>query len=212
MFLNKKFHILIYLISSSFLSFSQSGKNNILLPSNVVHDLTFKQNPEDNLFTDSTIIADDTLVFDDQDDPKKPRKSIYNLGNKSNLDFSLDEKETIAFSKNSIFGNDLNLDIDSLEFEMEGNVPMELTKNEMIVLPEKLNLQIKAYPNPMVKYLTIASNLEIDELWLTSINGQTINIEFIDQKIDMSTLAEGCYILSIRVDSMIKNNKIFVKK
>jgi hypothetical protein len=212
MFLNKKIHILIFLISSSFVAFSQSGKNDILLTNNVDHHLTFKQNPEDNLFNDSTIIADDTLVFDDLDDPRKPRKSIYNLGNKSNAYFSLDEKENIAFSKKSIFGNTLDQNKDSLGFVLEDNMPMETTKDEKIELSQKANLQIKAYPNPVVKYLTIVTSLEIDELWLTNINGQRMEIKIIDQKIDMSNLAEGCYILSIRVDSMIENNKIFVKR
>jgi hypothetical protein len=212
MFLNKKFHILIYLIFCSFFAYSQSGKNNILLTCNVDPNQTFKQNQEDNFFTDSTVIADDTLVFDDIDDPRKPRKSIYNVGNKSNSDFSIDKKENVAFSNNCNFINDLNITSDNLELEMENDAPTEALNDKTITVVEKTNLQINLYPNPVVTYLTVSSNLEIDELWLTSISGQRFIITMIDQKIDMSTLAEGWYILSVSVNNIIENNKIFVKR
>jgi hypothetical protein len=72
---------------------------------------------------------------------------------------------------------------------------------------EKNNISI--YPNPTTDYLFIKSDLDIKDIQISDLNGRIINnLEFLDNKINLTSLQSGIYFAKI---SNI-NGKILTKK
>ena len=76
------------------------------------------------------------------------------------------------------------------DFAME-----EKTLNTEIIKKEAV---IELYPNPAQKLLTIKTAQKIDQIILYSVDGKTIPVELIGQKIDIINYTTGVYFLSIK--------------
>ncbi len=73
------------------------------------------------------------------------------------------------------------------------------------------NDKINIYPNPASNILNIDSKLNIDNVYIYNVSGQKMDIELKNNKIDISKLAKGNYILKI-ISKEKKLSKQFIKK
>lgn len=81
-----------------------------------------------------------------------------------------------------------------------------------ILSSRDINVQVKVYPNPVIDYLTIESNESI-QAQLYDLNGNVIQImNANDQKIDMSNVTIGTYILLIQHGDNVVQERIMKVK
>lgn len=75
------------------------------------------------------------------------------------------------------------------------------------------NNKLKVYPNPTSDYLYITSDLEIKDIQISDLNGRIItNLDFQDNKIDLTSLQTGIYFAKISdLNGKITTEKIIKK-
>ncbi len=70
---------------------------------------------------------------------------------------------------------------------------------------------IEIYPNPTQNYINIKSDIKIDNIYIYNVSGQKINTEIKNNKIDISKLTKGNYVLKLVSNGKILS-KQFIKK
>lgn len=165
-----------------------------------------QQNQEDGdevpIYLDSTIVADDTLVFDDEDfdDKTKPRKQTNIVQNNDDNHYSNNKKNS---------GSIETIPEAMIEYILDEK-DEELSQDERKL--ELLESNITLYPNPVVNQLHVNSHNDIEELVIINIRGQKFDVRLIDNSIDVTHLSEGLYFVKIRIGENIETHKIVVKK
>lgn len=89
------------------------------------------------------------------------------------------------------------------------NLPNPITAS---INDEKNGRNLIIFPNPTLDYLTVNTNEKINKASIYTINGslvQTLNT--LDNKINVSNLSQGMYILMVQTDKGITQNK-FIKE
>lgn len=72
-----------------------------------------------------------------------------------------------------------------------------------------LSNQIQLYPNPVTTTLQIITDLSIKNMLLQDVNGRVIqNIDAQSNALDMSNLASGVYIITLKVDNTVLKKRI----
>jgi hypothetical protein len=62
---------------------------------------------------------------------------------------------------------------------------------------EEIENGFNVYPNPATDVITINTNVMIDDVTFTNINGQNIKLKIENQKVDISTLPSGIYMVTV---------------
>ena len=78
---------------------------------------------------------------------------------------------------------------------------------EDIVIDDAEQITVNVYPNPVKSEVSVSSNLNIDALNLYNISGQMIK-QSKGNKLQVSDLRSGVYILSIQVKDAVINKRI----
>ena len=63
---------------------------------------------------------------------------------------------------------------------------------------------IKIYPNPTTDYFTIETDVQIENITLLNLAGDRIAMRYTDNRIDVSDLAAGIFILYINDEKALK--------
>jgi hypothetical protein len=208
MFLNKLILIALLFLVNEF-TFAQNGKVNHLsneFPASEEDNNQKNQEGEEDtpIFIDSTIVADDTLVFDDDDfdDKSKPRK-LANIVQNDNEDNN--------FSNNDpTYNVNENIQMAGMEYLLDKE------ENESPIIRELKSdfsqTKITLYPNPVVNQLFITQHQDIDDIVIINFRGQQCDVQMINNSIDVTHLSEGLHFVKIRVRENIETHKIVVKK
>ncbi|MEZ4924050.1 MAG: T9SS type A sorting domain-containing protein [Crocinitomicaceae bacterium] len=90
------------------------------------------------------------------------------------------------------------------EFNTGGTIDLfaELTYDSITLSFENLKtVELNLYPNPVIDYLMISNNEQVEELIITSLSGQVVyKTEEASSKIDLSNLSSGIYAVAVKVD------------
>ncbi|GHT78723.1 hypothetical protein AGMMS50262_21650 [Bacteroidia bacterium] len=100
-----------------------------------------------------------------------------------------------------------------------GNINYEITDTEVIgshptgIAPISRNISLTLYPNPVSDYLYLQSATPIDNVEIYSLTGQLLKRETaVKEKIAVSTLPAGVYMVKVQTGNEVLSSKIVVKK
>ena len=71
-------------------------------------------------------------------------------------------------------------------------------------------MDFEVYPNPASDNIYIQANSSKINISIFSLDGKTV-VETQSQKIDVSKMAKGCYILSVKQKGLTKYKKLIIK-
>lgn len=116
-----------------------------------------------------------------------------------NLEFLLDSGTAVP-----AFGEDMNG-----ELYMAGNNSIYKIVGQTMGVNDVNRTNISVYPNPVTNILNIESNKKIDEVAIYNIDGKLISSYTMDnQKIDVSNLPKGVYMVTVTTGKVIKTQKV----
>jgi len=73
-----------------------------------------------------------------------------------------------------------------------------------------LNKNIEIYPNPVADFLTVRTDLKLENVSVSDVSGKNINVTLRDNKVDVKSLPAGTYIITIETKEG-KTTKKFIK-
>lgn len=96
--------------------------------------------------------------------------------------------------------------IDASKIYSDASEESELSNSEV-----SFATGIQIYPNPAKDFVYIKNNQKIDSIEVYSLSGQKLNIDTNDDKINVSQLPSGVYILNIQTGNAVVSKKLIVK-
>ena len=118
-------------------------------------------------------------------------------------------------TNNQLFSAQLNGIIDSVKFDPYYKIISENNVSQNINLIDN-SKKISVYPNPAKDEITISLGklpLQINNIYITDINGKQTNLDFRNtntQKINISNITSGTYIITVETSSFNFNKKILI--
>ena len=125
----------------------------------------------------------------------------------------------IAFKikpKSDVVVGDIISGVADIYFDFNPAIITNMVNTEVVepLSVDEFNInKIKLYPNPAKNVLELSSNLVIDRILITDINGRqlsSIEISAIDYSLDISELSKGVYFLEVQTGAL-KSTKKFIK-
>ena len=66
-----------------------------------------------------------------------------------------------------------------------------------LAVNDSANAKFSLYPNPVKDFLNVSTNSKLDAVSIHNISGQKVASKIVDNRIDMSKLAAGVYVVNI---------------
>ena len=128
------------------------------------------------------------------------------VGNGDTLDIRLNNQ-----TNHQDFEMNLDFEVDTVIFD-----PLQwlISKNSIISqnIRSISHLPIKIFPNPTSRFLTIYTDLPIENYEIFGASGQRFSVPTHGKTIDLGALKQGVYILRVKVDKQVFIKKIIKKK
>lgn len=92
------------------------------------------------------------------------------------------------------------------------NWTLKYSENPTASITEKEILQVSVYPNPVIDYLNIEADQEIEKVTIMTVSGKVVFAQenFKSKRIDVQNLPKGMYLLTVETGNSIGNSK-FIK-
>lgn len=155
-----------------------------------------------NVYTISKIRNDDYFITSASDKKYNRKGWIYNstLQTTENIDALYNVRESIVFNEELYYSKDNKL------WKYANNLNVEVIENKQ---------SFKLYPNPTSDFIQInvGNDDKVESIRVFDLNGKVvINLSnYNDNKIDISKLSQGTYIMELKLNGVLVNKKI-VKK
>jgi hypothetical protein len=92
------------------------------------------------------------------------------------------------------------------------NINLNITTSiEDDLLNQTGTSSLRVYPNPVSNYFTINNAVNVKSVTLTSIAGETIEVQSIQNQYDISTLSKGTYIVNINFGNQYITERLLLK-
>ena len=105
------------------------------------------------------------------------------------------------------YNYDINFIVDTVIFDPDLHLISKNSSTQLNITNIK-NTKINIYPNPANDVLIIESTFKIDKIKIIDINGACIKIPISENKINLSSLPKGIYIVNIQTSKTIFTKKI----